>query len=244
MPGHRSWIFTINNYTDQDVDELFMMNFKYMIIGFEIAPTTGTPHIQGYVQFYEQRLKRAVKHDIHRGHIKVAYGNFEDNIAYCSKDDVWFEYGIKPTKGGKVTYTQVEAAFADPENNMTIIRQYGKAFEYVKQQRIVKSDVKTKYYVIKPEFDAITEIIEYLGEINIVVIQNISELAAYDSDDFSDKSIILLFPYLDYIIPLYPRGIPLKYKYGYEYRTAKPKHFIVVTDTASLGRLTGYKKIK
>lgn len=242
MPGARSYCFTINNPTNNDVDELFLIDFKYMIIGFEKGQK-GTPHIQGYIQFYQPKTFNSVKAHMIHAHIEVAKGNPQQNIRYCSKDGVWFEYGIKPTDGGKVTYDQVEAAFADPENNMTIIRQYGKAFEHVKQTRIANAAVDTKYYTCNPVLDAITEIIEYLGEIDLIVVEAINELAAYDEEDFSTKSVVLLHPIMDQKIPLYPRGVPIKYKFGYQYHTCKPKHFIVVSDKWILDRLTGYKKI-
>lgn len=51
----RNWVFTINNYTSEDLDkcEALVENkeCRYIIWGFENAPTTGTPHMQGYVEF-------------------------------------------------------------------------------------------------------------------------------------------------------------------------------------------------
>lgn len=242
MPGARSYCFTLNNPVFNNVYSLIQQDFKYMIIGFETGKK-GTPHIQGYIQFDQPKTDMTVRAMIPRAHIEVAKGTPNQNIQYCSKDGVWFEYGIKPTDGGKVTYDQVEAAFKDPENNMTIIRQYGKAFEHVKQVRIENTTVQTKYYTCNPVLDAITEIIEYLGEIDLIVVESVNELAAYDSEDFSTKSVVLLHPMMDQKIPLYPRGVPLKYKFGYQYHTCKPKHFIVVSDKWILDRLTGYKKI-
>lgn len=243
MPGARSYCFTLNNPIFNNVYSLLQQDFKYLIIGFETAPTTGTPHIQGYVQFYDPKTRSWLSNRLKSAFIQIAKGTPEQNIAYCSKDGVWFEYGIKPTSGGKVTYEQVDAAFRDPENHMTIIRQYGKAYEHVRQTQISQSVVKTQYYTCNPVMDAITEILEHLPEADLIVVQSVSELAAYDSEDFTQKSIILLHPIMDQLIPLYPRGVPIKYKFGFQYHTCKPKHFIVVSDKWILDRLTGYKKI-
>lgn len=243
MPGHHSFTFTDYSQSYDHLRDIISIDYKYLIFGFEICPKTNRPHLQGYIQFWAPRTELTVRKLIEGAHIEVAQYDWKHNIRYCSKEGVWFEYGIKPTDGGKVTFEQVDAAFKDPENNMTIIRQYGKAFEHVKQVRIENTPVMTKYYTCVGVLDAITEIIEYLGEIDIIVVESINELAAYDSEDFSTKSVVLLHPIMDQKIPLYPRGVPIKYKFGYQYHTCKPKHFIVVSDKWILDRLTGYKKI-
>lgn len=53
MTRYRNFVFTINNYTRQEWFKLTTMDMdwcKYFIMAQEVAPTTGTPHIQGYVQ--------------------------------------------------------------------------------------------------------------------------------------------------------------------------------------------------
>jgi len=55
----RNWVFTLNNYTDDDIDRLAnpYEQVKYIAYGKEIAPTTETPHLQGYLCCWEpQRL--------------------------------------------------------------------------------------------------------------------------------------------------------------------------------------------
>lgn len=242
MPGARSYCFTLNNPIFNNVYSLLQQDFKYLIIGFETGKK-GTPHIQGYIQFYDPVTDMSVRAKIPLAHIEVAKGTPQQNIAYCSKDGVWFEYGIKPTEGGRVTYDQVKEAFDDPENHMTIVRQYGKAFEHVRQSQIEKTAVKTVYHTLLPVMDAITEILEHYEDADLIIVQSVSELAAYDNEDFTTKTIVLLHPMMDQLIPLYPRGVPIKYKFGFQYHTCKPKHFIVVSDKWILDRLTGYKKI-
>lgn len=53
----RGWCFTINNYTELDVAQVKALEepSSAIIAGYEVAPTTGTPHIQGYVYFLNQR---------------------------------------------------------------------------------------------------------------------------------------------------------------------------------------------
>lgn len=53
----RRWIFTWNNYTDADETSLQAEEkFCYLTYGREVAPTTGTRHLQGYLV-----LRRAVR---------------------------------------------------------------------------------------------------------------------------------------------------------------------------------------
>lgn len=45
-----NWCFTLNNYTLKEYEALQNQECRYLLMGKEIAPTTGTPHIQGYIQ--------------------------------------------------------------------------------------------------------------------------------------------------------------------------------------------------
>ena len=45
----KRWIFTLNNYTDQDIRSIVPVlkyKCKSVIFGKEVCPTTGTPHLQ------------------------------------------------------------------------------------------------------------------------------------------------------------------------------------------------------
>lgn len=97
----RSFVFTVNNYTDADFQRLATLDCKYLIVGREIAPTTGTPHLQGYVHFSNPRSFNAVRGLLPAGtHVEVARGSPQDNIVYCSKSGDFVEHGERPTDGG------------------------------------------------------------------------------------------------------------------------------------------------
>ena len=62
----------------------------------EIAPTTGTPHLQGYVYFHNARQHRAVTRLLPRAVVQPANGTTKQNYTYCTKDGDFFEHGDMP----------------------------------------------------------------------------------------------------------------------------------------------------
>lgn len=98
---HRSFCFTINNYTE-DVYVLvqdLLRSAKYGIVGREVGES-GTPHLQGYVQFANPRNFRGVCAALPGGHVEVAHGTPSQNQAYCSKGGGSVEFGTLPSDGG------------------------------------------------------------------------------------------------------------------------------------------------
>lgn len=88
------FVFTINNPTPIELSGTSLWNPKdmqFMVLGFEKAPTTGTPHIQGFVQFKVPPEKRRTvgyvsKNFLPRAWIHVAYADPRVAAEYCEKD--------------------------------------------------------------------------------------------------------------------------------------------------------------
>lgn len=95
----RNCVFTLNNYTEDDVLLLETIPYRYMIIGKEIAPETKTPHLQGYITFSKRMRFTAVKKYMLKAHIEPAKGNAKQNRTYCSKSGDFKEYGEIPQQG-------------------------------------------------------------------------------------------------------------------------------------------------
>jgi hypothetical protein len=84
----KNWVFTLNNWTDEDVQCLKSLDFDYLLFGKEIAPETGTPHLQGYVQFKKQHYYTKVMAMLRgRAYMDVARGSLESQHIYCKKED-------------------------------------------------------------------------------------------------------------------------------------------------------------
>lgn len=91
----RAYTFTLNNYTDEDIDFFTKLDCKYIVYGKEKAPTTGTPHLQGYVYFANPRSFESVR-KLRTWHLSIARGSPDQNFNYCSKDGEVYERGEKP----------------------------------------------------------------------------------------------------------------------------------------------------
>lgn len=92
----RNFCFTLNNYTQEDIDYLENNFFEgycsYLIYGKEKA-TTGTNHLQGYVQLKKRTRFNTIKKYLKSYHIEDAKGSAEQNRAYCSKELDYKEFG-------------------------------------------------------------------------------------------------------------------------------------------------------
>jgi len=97
---YRHAAFTWNNYQEVDWerilnDAVIKLNINYIIFGREVAPTTGTPHLQGYIQFEKKKYLTTIVKHLPGTHITKVMGSSQDNINYCNKaDDNFYEWGI------------------------------------------------------------------------------------------------------------------------------------------------------
>ncbi len=102
-PRGRAWVATINNYTIRNVQNIralvdgttvrrYNVQAKYVVFNREIAPTTGTPHLQCYLQFTTSVRRDYVNRAICCGtpchvFLELAKGNKRKNREYCTKSD-------------------------------------------------------------------------------------------------------------------------------------------------------------
>lgn len=102
MVSARSWCFTLNNYTPEDEAEVATWEgVRYCVFGREVAPTTGTPHLQGFVVFNNARAFNAVRTRLRgRGHWTITRGSPTQASEYCKKDGDFVERGVLPAGQG------------------------------------------------------------------------------------------------------------------------------------------------
>ena len=91
----RNFSFTWNNYSESSEAFLSELECRYLCYGKEIAPSTGTPHLQGVVVFERKiRLSGAIKKLI-GCHVEIAR-SLSDLITYCKKEGQFIERGDIP----------------------------------------------------------------------------------------------------------------------------------------------------
>lgn len=91
----RGFCFTLNNYSDEEYQNLLLTECVYVVIGKEVGES-GTPHLQGFIQFKDPKSFGGVKLINARCHWEMTRGNIDQNYAYCTKDGNFEERGIKP----------------------------------------------------------------------------------------------------------------------------------------------------
>jgi hypothetical protein len=98
MSRSRSYVFTLNNYTEPE--ELYVQGVEceYLVYGREKGESE-TPHLQGFIKFRNARTFNAMRKMFPRAHVEICR-SVGDSIRYCKKDGDIFEKGIEPQKNG------------------------------------------------------------------------------------------------------------------------------------------------
>lgn len=96
----RNFVFTFNNYTDNDYVKILNSDiFKYVIIGKEVGES-GTPHLQGYAELKKQKRLSSLKKDFGDSiHLEPRKGNAKQAAEYCKKEGNWEEKGTMSHQG-------------------------------------------------------------------------------------------------------------------------------------------------
>jgi hypothetical protein len=104
MPGHQSffYVFTINNYNDDEVQRVKEIKCRAIKAGFEVGES-GTPHIQGAIYLDKKKTLKGLKDALGgRAHVEKARGTWEQQD-YCLKDgEVLRHEGEPPKQGARV----------------------------------------------------------------------------------------------------------------------------------------------
>lgn len=113
------WCFTINNYEKKDLwkldtltgyitsagkdtDDERNVTLRYLVYGYETAPDTGTPHLQGFAQFWDEiSFETVKKHLGKRAHVEAMLKRSSAKACseYCKKGGYYEEFGKAPRQG-------------------------------------------------------------------------------------------------------------------------------------------------
>ena len=118
MPSQqaKNWCFTLNNYGQDGEKRVLQRGAEnesvcYMVVGKEIGES-GTPHLQGYVQFSKRFALGSVKRIVgERAHCEVSRGTPQQAAEYCKKDGDFKEIGgIRGGQGARSDLSEVYKA--------------------------------------------------------------------------------------------------------------------------------------
>ena len=88
------WGFTWFDYPENYRDVLLSLKkVDKIIAGEELCPTTGKPHLQGWLSCYSRQRPDSIGLP-KQVHWFLARGSYEDNYNYCTKDGKVFFKGI------------------------------------------------------------------------------------------------------------------------------------------------------
>lgn len=100
---YRNLCFTLNNYTDDFFANLIADGrVRYAIAGREVAPTTGTPHLQGYLELTGQISHAQAQALLPGAHFSARRGTAVQAAEYCRKEDPSpYEHGVISSQGAR-----------------------------------------------------------------------------------------------------------------------------------------------
>jgi len=137
----RNFCFTLNNYTEDELEEVKLWECRYLIFGKEVGES-GTPHLQGYVYFDNAKTLEVLKKKFQaRAHWEIAIGTPNRNAAYCAKgEQTKAEWEAEKEKGpnyGKNAdvFEKGERPLSDKEKGALGKRAFEEAFEAYKEKR-------------------------------------------------------------------------------------------------------------
>lgn len=123
--AHKSWVFTWNNFTDDDVRSIGTWDVSRLAVGKEKAPTTGTNHLQGAVTFRTAKRLSALKKlngGVHWEPMIATHGEAAWQYALKDGDVV---YNIDNRQQGKRSdLEEVAAALAGGQSVREVAMQY------------------------------------------------------------------------------------------------------------------------
>lgn len=108
----RAWCFTLNNPTDEEkkyIKENDLKKFSYVIVGQEQGES-GTPHLQGYIEYKDQKTFMVMKKILPRCHLESRKGTALQNKTYCSKEgNLLREEGVISKQGKRNDLEEIKA---------------------------------------------------------------------------------------------------------------------------------------
>lgn len=96
---------------------------RYMVCGREIGKKCGTPHLQGYVYFDEEKSMKQMAKMLPRARLEQARAGLKHNLRYCGKDKKFWTIGLAG-QGMRTDLLNIKEAIMNGADEGTIAEQY------------------------------------------------------------------------------------------------------------------------
>lgn len=153
MSKHRNWVFTLNNYTTDEHEQL--QEFRRTILGGDCEERqlgikyicfqperglNGTPHLQGVLICKNPRALGGMRQLLERAHWEPMRGSLQQAIEYCSKEETrdteagfgFTEAGDRPNgagvPGSRSDLSEVTTAIKSGQSAEQIFDQFGEQY--------------------------------------------------------------------------------------------------------------------
>lgn len=132
----RNWCFTVNNYTDSDIECFNSVECVYIVYGREVGES-GTPHLQGYIEFKNQRHLGGMKKVHKTAHWEARRGTQKQAIDYCMKDGDFIERGEIKAQGKRTDLASaceaIKAKSFDPMDFPEVYAKYSSGLDKLRR---------------------------------------------------------------------------------------------------------------
>lgn len=122
----RSWCFTLNNYTDDEIEKIKKYNSRYTIYGYETGKE-GTKHLQGYIELSKPTRMSSIKDKIsNRLHLETRRGTRDQARDYCKKEGNFHEIGSWESggQGSRNDLRKIMKDIKDDKPMLEILEEY------------------------------------------------------------------------------------------------------------------------
>lgn len=225
MALSKYWCFTLNNWTEEEYQELIEKHeeLQYLVIGKETGSGTGTRHLQGFMVANRRiRLSQCKKFQP-RAHWERCKGSPVQNQTYCKKDGDFVEFGTCP--GGQGTRTDLIQVLADVKSGYSLGEIREKHFAvYLRYHRALTEAIRD--YSVKRTWEVDVRV--YWGKTGTGKTKRAHEEASEDLythtgqgwfDGYSGQKDVLFddftggefkLSYLLKVLDRYPMVVPVK----------------------------------
>jgi len=120
-PRSRSWLGTLNNYTDAELELLKAHECRYMALGFHVGLKSHLPHVHIDVEYKTMKTRPKF---LARIHWEVRRGTLKQALDYLNKDDKLEERGDRPRLDNRIAttfeehYLEATKGIVHPESQM------------------------------------------------------------------------------------------------------------------------------